>query len=709
MIMEPASSVLLVHTTPHHLLPRRPTHPSSTTVHASPPPPPIIATDGVRYSLLHPRAPPLLRMNNTPHPVFHLHSSSQLPPHPSSLVAPGASPLDGQLFQSSMGGLTAAAQTELQAARLHQRTPSASTVNSNGPASPYLQNISYPDIANPDQSPAYFLEYSKLLTPSHTPVQANYLAPGYLPTQQASSAHQAMKAFAIDHHTDDFIPDYTHSSRRSMSSRGHDSPATPRSGAGETVDTTHYNLSNNGEAAPFSRAAGWDDCLLYRDVDYTRSANPNVQLFRTESQAYQDELYNPSLAIGTTSAPAAKPAGTYLSPNPSIMSQRLQTANNARGQSPKAGSAVSRERSPFRDGSPFAGNNLIRSPNGVGTAASMRQHQKEQAEQAEYAQHRPQLNREPTKTISPKDAMLDYNDQDQVPLFQDNVPTGYKQHTGASEQWQQGFSFGTLQMQPTPAQLPVNFRATSGDALATNDAYAFLNLPQQTPGAQNQVPNAYPAPSYARAKMPIYPPTDPTPAFPATLTSMESSTGSQEDDTNLHVASHVQRPADTRANAGSYTCTYHGCIQRFDSPANLQKHRREVHRAQQKGHREVANDGSGTGASSASPSESPRSSESPDPSTAGMTSAAIMARNSQAGPHRCTRINPSTNKPCNTIFSRPYDLTRHEDTIHNGRKQKVRCPMCREEKTFSRNDALTRHMRVVHPEAEAFGKRGRHD
>jgi len=29
----------------------------------------------------------------------------------------------------------------------------------------------------------------------------------------------------------------------------------------------------------------------------------------------------------------------------------------------------------------------------------------------------------------------------------------------------------------------------------------------------------------------------------------------------------------------------------------------------------------------------------------------------------------------------------------------VQCPYCREEKIFSRNDALTRHMRVYHPEA----------
>ncbi|KAK8208923.1 hypothetical protein BKA81DRAFT_300525 [Phyllosticta paracitricarpa] len=90
-----------------------------------------------------------------------------------------------------------------------------------------------------------------------------------------------------------------------------------------------------------------------------------------------------------------------------------------------------------------------------------------------------------------------------------------------------------------------------------------------------------------------------------------------------------------------------------------------------------------------------------------MTSAALLARNSQSGPHKCERTNPTTGKPCNTIFSRPYDLTRHEDTIHNARKQKVRCALCVEEKTFSRNDALTRHMRVVHPDVDFPGKHRR--
>ena len=59
-------------------------------------------------------------------------------------------------------------------------------------------------------------------------------------------------------------------------------------------------------------------------------------------------------------------------------------------------------------------------------------------------------------------------------------------------------------------------------------------------------------------------------------------------------------------------------------------------------------------------------------------------------------MNPSTGKPCNTVFSRAYDLTRHEDTLHSSRKPKARCQICTEKKTFFRRDALTRHMRIVH-------------
>ena len=81
----------------------------------------------------------------------------------------------------------------------------------------------------------------------------------------------------------------------------------------------------------------------------------------------------------------------------------------------------------------------------------------------------------------------------------------------------------------------------------------------------------------------------------------------------------------------------------------------------------------------------------------------------QSGPRRCDKISPSTGKPCNTGFSRTYDLTRHEDSIHNRHKKKPRCNLCTEEKTFSRADALTRHYRVCHPDLQLTIKRRRRE
>lgn len=190
-----------------------------------------------------------------------------------------------------------------------------------------------------------------------------------------------------------------------------------------------------------------------------------------------------------------------------------------------------------------------------------------------------------------------------------------------------------------------------------------------------QIPQQYP---FVRQSSSQNIPADTTPDFPAHLLSMESTNeegpsepSSQQSLTRSQPRQEtVSRPADVSSDAGTYSCTYHGCPQRFDSPAKLQKHKREGHRQHE---------------ASASPS-------------------VVPLKTSQAGPHRCDRINPSTGKPCNSVFSRPYDLTRHEDTIHNARKLKVRCHLCTEEKTFSRNDALTRHMRVVHPDVDWVGK-----
>lgn len=623
----------------------------------------------------------------------HRNNQSPIPRHDSGLAQPFEADSLSQawpMFQSqfnNMGGLAAgaASNTGVKRSRDHERTPSTSTVASNGPASPFMQNTVFPQIANADHSPysaAQFADqaaaFSKNFpTPSQTPTDSVF---GTASRQSGNlaSAHMAMKDFAMDHHnshveeiSDDLAP-----SRQSTSSYGNDSPATPQSGNGE-IDTRTQSMSA------------------------TDHRNP-IQLHRTESQVYQDELYNPNIIY--TSAPATKSSATFLSPHRNLISERLQTANLARSTSPST--AFSRERSPFRQQtSPYASLQEWKpTPNQVGTAANVRQQQKEEAEQAELARQMPRLHREPTKTISPKDALLDYNQESDAPLFPESFPMGYKQHFGGTEQWSNN-TFGNQQTHtfhglPSTGHHGLTFpNANSAEQSFVPDL-DFALLPQQSEqmnhnllhmGYQNLSDGA-------NAKMSLV---DQTPDFPPALPSMESSVsdlGPGPSSQESLDSTTPQRPDDVRANTGTYTCTYHGCTQRFDSHTSLQHHKRDFHRSQQQR--------DSTSASVAS-STSPRSPGSPDESGSGMTSAAILARNSQAGPHKCARINPSTGKPCNTIFSRPYDLTRHEDTIHNNRKQKVRCPLCREEKTFSRNDALTRHMRVVHPEVEAYGKRGR--
>jgi hypothetical protein len=289
------------------------------------------------------------------------------------------------------------------------------------------------------------------------------------------------------------------------------------------------------------------------------------------------------------------------------------------------------------------------------------------------------------KTISPKDALLDYREADddsKGSLFPDSGASEYEHQYNGGEQYRTATqsNFDTTSTQnfardncnwATPHYTP-NFSTSS----APSAQRPFTFAPPSVSGNLHGV--GYSPQHYRSGQSSIMTTgTDPTPEFPAHLTSMESS-ASEADPT----ANDIQKPASTNADTGTYTCTYHGCTLRFDTPQRLQKHKRE-------GHRNTSNAGTS------------------------MTSAATLERNSQAGPHKCERINPTTGKPCNTIFSRPYDLTRHEDTIHNARKQKVRCALCVEDKTFSRNDALTRHMRVVHPEVDFPGKHrrrgGNHD
>ena len=357
-------------------------------------------------------------------------------------------------------------------------------------------------------------------------------------------------------------------------------------------------------------------------------------------------------------------------PGENVNVQRaLQAAQYARSQSPS--SSVSRGDSPFRRGSPYRqSNSNYNSPLVGSTAAAREQNRHADAAYAMKSQMRSTEDAQP-KTISPKDALLDTfeaDDDSKMPLFPDGGASEYDGQYNSGEQYRNATqpSFDTTSTQPyrrdswaTP-QFSSNFSTSAAPSLPQTASFTFTH-----PHANiHSIPVASTS-QYQSTPTRMSSAVEQTPEFPAHLTSMESSaseaeppSGSQNSDLFL------RKPTSSGADSGTYSCTYHGCSQRFETPQKLQKHKREGHRN--------AN------------------------LSAAMTSAAILERNSQAGPHKCDRINPTTGKPCSTVFSRPYDLTRHEDTIHNARKQKVRCALCVEEKTFSRNDALTRHMVRTH-------------
>ena len=500
--------------------------------------------------------------------------------------------------------------------------------------------------------------------------------------ESTMAAHLSMKQALMDQQVhDDDVPGFAHSARHSVSSYGHDSPATPHTAHGDDAD---FKMPLNGET--LSKVDSWlfNQFIAYDD---DADARPVPKFERTYTDVAADYSFDPNTVVAqpTPAVPhKMAAASTLLSPyrasNSNDMVQRsLQAARIARSQSPSG--SVSRGDSPFCRGSPYRQpSSSFQSPRlGVGSAAAARE-QKAEADAA-YAM-KSHISPAEEKTISPKDALLDYREADgdsKVPLFPDGGASEYgshpgSQYNGGGDQYRNATqsAFDTASTTTTASsfqqrdgwatpQFSPNF-SSSVAPQAPSSTFSFATPAVQGGSNNNLVFNSAAASQYRTAA------SEQNPEFPAHLTSMESSCS--EMDPGSQSSERAQKPADSKADSGTYTCTYRGCTQRFETPQKLQKHKRE-------GHRNAAAMGMTTGS--------------------GMTSAALLERNSQAGPHKCERINPTTGKPCNTVFSRPYDLTRHEDTIHNVRKQKVRCALCVEEKTFSRNDALTRHMVSFHP------------
>lgn len=297
------------------------------------------------------------------------------------------------------------------------------------------------------------------------------------------------------------------------------------------------------------------------------------------------------------------------------------------------------------------------------------------------------------ETISPKDAYLDdfkesaEQSNDGGALFRGSASSSQQQQFGDGRQ-SYGSANGSRQHFPPTSNF--DFAAPGMPASASIPDYKFTPLLRQQSSSDD-------TPAHLVSMETSKSEPESSQETPSQIQRMQNSSANTSG-TSSGTPTTITRPSGSisTADTGTYSCTYIGCPQRFPTPALLQKHKKDAHRPAPGSATRGGSAAAGAGVSS--PAVGDRS--------ASPTAGDAM---SQAGPHRCDRINPSTNKPCNTVFSRPYDLTRHEDTIH-ARRPKVHCQYCAargEEKTFSRADALTRHLRVVHPDVEVRGLHGR--
>ncbi|KAM0797979.1 hypothetical protein BDR22DRAFT_861075 [Usnea florida] len=569
--------------------------------------------------------------------------------------------------------------------RGHKRLPSDSSVASVGPDSPYTQSSAYPQIVDPDAQS----------------IQSAHLEnwdPAYSNIGQCSKP-----AYAPSANSDLF---YNQAFQNFLPASQNGLPIMTTQTAINQSMNQQRGLNMNGSQNTSRRTFGGR-------VDSSSDIRSNTpQLDRTMSDVYQDELYNPAMA---QSAPSTQPRqqqaqGNTASPHRTAFNDLLQaaTTNHLTARSASPAVNASRQRSPFRESSQYAADGVHSNPSSpagatrVNTATHMRLQQKQEADAHAYAQHHAPLRHEyltPAKTISPKEAQLNYDnteDDAKVPLFPPikSEPRYSSQNSnGVLHRGNTDESSSNDQSYPSMA---TSRRESSASSANHQSGSGFSLMPPSVPA----LPQQYPFISESRRQSSsMRSSSDQVPEFPASLTSMESTkseTGQAENvkltleaDQSVHSPpssqeAPIQRPVKTTASSGSYTCTSLNCHERFDTAAKLQKHRREAHNA-----------------------HSRYASTPTTPTSATLNSQAAannVSRNNAPGPHKCEKTNPQTGKPCNSSFSRSYDLTRHEETIHNNRKQKVRCHLCTEEKTFSRNDALTRHMRVVHPDIDFPGK-----
>ena len=122
-----------------------------------------------------------------------------------------------------------------------------------------------------------------------------------------------MKHALMEQHVpDEDVPGFIHSARHSVSSYGHDSPATPHTAQGEDFDD-RFKMPPTGET-PLSKVDAWFDLYLTYDDEPDMRQHTVPKFERTYTDAAVDNFYDPTvMMVQTQSIPHTKPsAGSSL-------------------------------------------------------------------------------------------------------------------------------------------------------------------------------------------------------------------------------------------------------------------------------------------------------------------------------------------------------------------------------------------------------------
>ena len=578
-----------------------------------------------------------------------LSAHSSPPPSPSVLATmPGDnSSGDFQLFDEA--SIAAEHHQKQQSSRRHNSISSVPPTSDPGYASQSgLQAYYHPPFPQSnDFSRASSQQNQYLQTPSQ------YRNQGLSVGRSQNQVSDEDDLPALSPHTQS---QFSTSSRHSLSDIDLHSPATP---------IASPRSSNGAEACGALVPALREDTYCFVDewmANYLQLDpdihTPTPKLGRTYSDAIQDELFNPGIAPGTSVNPQSRKQDSANAPSklPTYL-QQAQTQRSAARATPP----TTRGHSPFRADSPFHpgavyGTQFPQSPSrstsimavGFSTARAQREQEMERAAEMlkQQIQRGYEGSTEAPKTISPKDAFVDYCEPEEEGVKGSLFPQEeeYSQ-TGSVN----GANYNNSAQDDQEDVDVDDARSDQSYGMKTEESFASMATSRRDSDSGMDFGPQY----FSNGRDQQFTQA----AFRSGFAPMNQSSEEERGHDYEMEGSLDSRPHESRANRGAYTCTVSGCPERFPTPGKMSKHRREAHNQ----------------------------------------STPLAVRTHHAGPHKCSRLNPTTGKPCNIIFSRPYDLTRHEDTIHNSNRQKVRCELCTEEKTFSRQDALTRHKKVKHP------------